>query len=121
MKTDEPPDGYVEAIQAMGNAGKAWVREHPFACLVLNPVDPDKLPVDEPTRVHLRALLRSDPHAKVGVIGSLRDSIEWWAGNEPTRDLLSAMDRAAGARRPTYQMAECALELFVFPKQEATS
>lgn len=117
----QPPDGYVEAIQVMAQAAQAWIRAHPFACLVLEPLDPDKLPIDAAARAELRAVMARSPDKDPNVIVNLRDAVEWWGGNEPTRELLRAMDRAAGGRRPTYMMARCALELYVFPKSEASA
>jgi hypothetical protein len=120
MERDYPPE-YYQAIVRMAEAAKAWIRANPFACLQLEPLNADKVPgLDAAEREQLRALIASAPPGRVGLITDLTGAIEWWAGNESTRQMLHAMDDATD-RQCSYQMAKAALDALVFPKSEESN
>lgn len=118
QKTGLPPGYYADA-EAMLAAAKAWIASHPNACLMLNALDPDRLPIGAAQRAMLKDKLRGLPvDAKIAYIAALTDVIDWWAGNEDTRAFLTRLDEAC-EHRATYMQAQAVLETLWAPSDAA--
>lgn len=102
------PARYVAEAETMADTVRAWVQAHPYACLVFNAPDPDKMGLPPSEAAKVKALIASRPGETMGIICGLNDAIPWWGGNEDTRALLKAMDAASGFRA-TYTQARAAL------------
>jgi hypothetical protein len=102
---------YAAAIEALVEIIRTWVREHPGACLQLNPPNFNAIVPDPVQREALRkqyaALL---PGQTMGIIADLDVVIDWWGGNEDTKQLLRHLDKASG-QQATYQMADIAIKI----------
>lgn len=102
---------YAAEIEAMAEVIRVWVREHPGACLQLNPPNFEAIAPDPGQRAMLRRMYSELPPGKtMGIIAALPDVIEWWGGNDETKALLRHLDKASG-QRATYTMAVVAFKV----------